>query len=170
MKGLDNLHEDEESTSRGVSPVIGVILMVAITVILAAVIATFVLGLGDQVSDTAPSASWSSSQADNATEDGINVTAVEFRHTGGESIDADDLRINVDLSDGANAEISHTNATSDTVSAGETVRLWIEIADNNGARTIIDDGETADLIWERGGSSSTLTSHTFDGDWGVEDE
>ena len=39
---------------RGVSPVIGVILMVAITVILAAVIATFVLGLGEQVSSTAP--------------------------------------------------------------------------------------------------------------------
>ncbi|ELK55548.1 flagellin-like protein, partial [Haloferax sp. BAB-2207] len=36
-----------------VSPVIGVILMVAITVILAAVIGTFVLGLGDQVGDTA---------------------------------------------------------------------------------------------------------------------
>lgn len=33
---------------RGVSPVIGVILMVAITVILAAVIAAFVLDLGDQ--------------------------------------------------------------------------------------------------------------------------
>ncbi|MEF8887928.1 MAG: type IV pilin N-terminal domain-containing protein, partial [Haloarculaceae archaeon] len=39
---------------RGVSPVIGVILMVAITVILAAVIATFVLGLGEQVSQTSP--------------------------------------------------------------------------------------------------------------------
>lgn len=37
---------DEE---RGVSPVIGVILMVAITVILAAVIASFVLGFGDSV-------------------------------------------------------------------------------------------------------------------------
>ncbi|ELK56003.1 hypothetical protein D320_01493, partial [Haloferax sp. BAB-2207] len=37
--------------SRAVSPVIGVILMVAITVILAAVIGTFVLGLGDQVGD-----------------------------------------------------------------------------------------------------------------------
>jgi flagellin-like protein len=41
---------DKMSTSRnddrGVSPVIGVILMVAITVILAAVIGTFVLGLG----------------------------------------------------------------------------------------------------------------------------
>lgn len=34
---------------RGVSPVIGVILMVAITVILAAVIGTFVLGLGDSI-------------------------------------------------------------------------------------------------------------------------
>jgi len=36
---------------RGVSPVIGVILMVAITVILAAVIASFVLGFGDSVSE-----------------------------------------------------------------------------------------------------------------------
>jgi flagellin-like protein len=38
-----------------VSPVIGVILMVAITVILAAVIASFVLGLGDQ-NNPAPTA------------------------------------------------------------------------------------------------------------------
>ena len=37
----------------GVSPVVGVILMVAITVILAAVIGTFVLGLGDQVQSSA---------------------------------------------------------------------------------------------------------------------
>jgi flagellin-like protein len=36
-----------------VSPVIGVILMVAITVILAAVIGTFVLGLGEQVEQNA---------------------------------------------------------------------------------------------------------------------
>jgi flagellin-like protein len=39
-----------------VSPVIGVILMVAITVILAAVIGTFVLGLGDQVEQNARAA------------------------------------------------------------------------------------------------------------------
>jgi flagellin-like protein len=36
-------------TDRGVSPVVGVILMVAITVILAAVIGTFVLDLGSNV-------------------------------------------------------------------------------------------------------------------------
>ncbi|TKX64810.1 type IV pilin [Halorubrum sp. GN12_10-3_MGM] len=38
---------------RAVSPVIGVILMVAITVILAAVIGTFVLGLGDSIGGAA---------------------------------------------------------------------------------------------------------------------
>lgn len=45
-------HADDD---RAVSPVIGVILMVAITVILAAVIGTFVLGLGENV-ETNPSA------------------------------------------------------------------------------------------------------------------
>ena len=42
-----------KSDDRAVSPVIGVILMVAITVILAAVIGTFVLGLGEGISQGA---------------------------------------------------------------------------------------------------------------------
>lgn len=42
-----------------VSPVIGIVLMVAITVILAAVIGTFVLGLGQSVEDNTPKVSWS---------------------------------------------------------------------------------------------------------------
>jgi archaeal type IV pilus assembly protein PilA len=41
------------SETRAVSPVIGVILMVAITVILAAVIGTFVMGLGNSVNQNA---------------------------------------------------------------------------------------------------------------------
>ena len=45
--------EQKFGDDRAVSPVIGVILMVAITVILAAVIATFVLDLGDQVQGNA---------------------------------------------------------------------------------------------------------------------
>jgi flagellin-like protein len=49
-----NLLSKQDSQNRAVSPVIGVILMVAITVILAAVIATFVLGLGEQVDSQAP--------------------------------------------------------------------------------------------------------------------
>ena len=49
MKPSNLLNTDD----RAVSPVIGVILMVAITVILAAVIGTFVLGLGDQIGGSA---------------------------------------------------------------------------------------------------------------------
>lgn len=47
---IQNLFNKED---RAVSPVIGVILMVAITVILAAVIGTFVLGLGSNVQQNA---------------------------------------------------------------------------------------------------------------------
>ena len=47
------IHAPDEGNERGVSPVIGVILMVAITVILAAVIAAFVLDLGQGVDSEA---------------------------------------------------------------------------------------------------------------------
>ncbi|MFC4357234.1 type IV pilin N-terminal domain-containing protein [Halobium salinum] len=72
---------------RAVSPVIGVILMVAITVILAAVIGTFVLGLGEQVGPSAPQASFSFDQA------GSDVT---ISHDGGDKIEGADLEIRVD--------------------------------------------------------------------------
>ena len=52
LSGLFN----SEGEDRGVSPVIGVILMVAITVILAAVIGAFVLGLGDDLGSSGPTA------------------------------------------------------------------------------------------------------------------
>ncbi|QCP92853.1 type IV pilin [Haloarcula marismortui] len=72
-----------------VSPVIGVILMVAITVILAAVIATFVLGLGDQVSNTAPQASFSTDY--DSSGGGGSEGAVTITHDGGDSIKGSNL-------------------------------------------------------------------------------
>ncbi|SDJ52616.1 flagellin N-terminal-like domain-containing protein [Halovenus aranensis] len=51
---IRNLFNEDDA----VSPVIGVILMVAITVILAAVIASFVLGLGDTAGETQPTVTW----------------------------------------------------------------------------------------------------------------
>ena len=73
---------------RAVSPVIGVILMVAITVILAAVIGTFVLGLGDQLGDTAPQASF--------TVEDVNSSNITFVKTGGQDIDKSNLVLSVD--------------------------------------------------------------------------
>ena len=74
MKGLFDGGED-----RGVSPVIGVILMVAITVILAAVIGAFVLGLGDNMGDSGPQASLSF--------DGDTTNDVTITHNGGDDLE-----------------------------------------------------------------------------------
>ncbi len=51
---LSKLFNDDKA----VSPTIGVIRMVAMTMILAAVIGTFVLGLGDSIGENGPSASY----------------------------------------------------------------------------------------------------------------
>ncbi|WP_154018459.1 type IV pilin [Halolamina rubra] len=70
---------------RGVSPVIGVILMVAITVILAAVIGTFVLGLGDSL-EQAPQA-----QLDAEYESTNNN--IVLNHNGGDTLAMGDISI-----------------------------------------------------------------------------
>jgi flagellin-like protein len=83
--------------NRAVSPVIGVILMVAITVILAAVIGAFVLEIGDQ-QETAPSTSFSTEQYrvlscwnyyNGGANDKIrqNFTVAEVDHSGGDVLE-----------------------------------------------------------------------------------
>lgn len=67
-------------TEDAVSPVIGVILMVAITVILAAVIAAFVFGMGPP--EQAPQASLRASAANDA--DGDNY--IKLEHQGGDIV------------------------------------------------------------------------------------
>jgi len=88
---------------RGVSPVIGVILMVAITVILAAVIGTFVLGLGDSL-EQAPQA-----QLDAEVTSGPNL---EVSHNGGDSIPKTEIRITVE--DATNDFTSDGSGTDET--------------------------------------------------------
>ena len=69
-----NLKSAFQDSERAVSPVIGVILMVAITVILAAVIGTFVLGLGDSLGQNANAGV---SVDKNATNSSATVTLVD---------------------------------------------------------------------------------------------
>ena len=74
-----------------VSPVIGVILMVAITVILAAVIASFVLGLGNQAQQGAPTSTigFSYDQIDQANDEGT----LKISHDGGDTLEAQNLYV-----------------------------------------------------------------------------
>ncbi|ELZ39322.1 flagellin domain-containing protein [Halorubrum saccharovorum DSM 1137] len=112
-----------QDSDRAVSPVIGVILMVAITVILAAVIGTFVLGLGDQLGDSTPQASFDIDGVDTAGNGTIDVSK-----TGGQDLAFSDLRVVVETNGSSTeydlAEISAEDnwRTADTavVNANDT--------------------------------------------------
>jgi flagellin-like protein len=160
MKLTQLLQEDD-----AVSPVIGVILMVAITVILAAVIGTFVLGLGSQVSQTTPQASFT---FDNGS------SALSVTHEGGESLTGENTeqveivnegsRVNVyptsSLSSSSNywASSDGTNAivdlSSNSISAGNTV-----FVDNSGFAS----DEEIRVTWNsaNGETSATLGRYTL---------
>jgi len=124
-----NLIDDEKA----VSPVIGVILMVAITVILAAVIGTFVLGLGDQVQSTTPQASFGFDQSTenfdyNVDNDETAVETLTITHESGDSIPESNLRVSVegDTAFDADEEDGSTDGVWDgteEVSAGSSVRI-----------------------------------------------
>lgn len=85
------LRSDEEA----MTPVIGIILMVAVTVILAAVIASFVLGMGSSV-DTVPQASFSfeyNDGGDGNFDSPVDGDTVTITHRGGGAIDVDRLTL-----------------------------------------------------------------------------
>ena len=127
MFGLE-LNTDE----KGVSPVIGVILMVAITVILAAVIGTFVLNLGGSVSETpqAPlTADIDASYSNSAPSDGNDVegsVTVKMLNTGNVDsveIDGDDSKFTVSASGSASATDTDSDGDNEGVlnAAGDSV-------------------------------------------------
>ena len=162
---LKQFFDDEDA----VSPVIGVILMVAITVILAAVIATFVLGLGEQISETSPNTSFSLDYENSGpAEDswGGNPTATSgsldgnltITHSGGPNINAEQLSIagsSRDFSGSGNswADTNGIGGTSDPqyapgdeVSAGDSIVVGVS------------GGDTVSIVWENeeGAESSVL--------------
>ena len=122
------------SETRAVSPVIGVILMVAITVILAAVIGTFVLGLGDSLGDNQPTAQISA----DITEFGDNEARLTLEHNGGDSIDTDALRVVVD-GNAEDARAENTSVFSSRFSVGDSESTEFGGDDVGGDRTEQDE-------------------------------
>ncbi|WP_135855042.1 type IV pilin [Halorussus salinus] len=141
---LKALFEDDGA----VSPVIGVILMVAITVILAAVIGTFVLGLGDRVSQAQPNAQFSFEYGNNGSADFTNIT-----HDGGEGVESSQLSVqiggNTMWTDGETKNVSTDTWSGSKITAGATVEIHDE-EDGD-----IEDGETVKVIWTASGSDKT---------------
>jgi len=148
-----------DSEERAVSPVIGVILMVAITVILAAVIASFVLGLGQQ-QDVAPTSTFEFNyDSDNSeltiTATGGDTVLVEELYVRGNDAlkDANQGQWNVDgPSDGGlEGDASTTIDGNSAVASGDSVTL-----DNAN----VESDYVARVVWEAtsGSSSSELAS------------
>ncbi len=140
---------------RAVSPVIGVILMVAITVILAAVIGTFVLGLGDQVQSTTPQASFG---FDTGSANDSGAYNVSVTHETGDSIDATELNVSVNGS-------TSTWASNGEVSAGSTFEIGTsEVAESDrDLEAWAASGDTVRVIYNNpdADSSSTLAKRTI---------
>ncbi len=142
---------------RAVSPVIGVILMVAITVILAAVIGTFVLGLGDQVQSTTPQASFGFDTADNKQY--VNIT-----HESGDTIEATSVNITAttainstgdgDAVSGANSYTWAAVTDDSEISAGSTASV--------GSQGAGFGGETVRVIYNNPDSDSSSTLGKFE--------
>lgn len=157
-----NLKSAFDGDDRGVSPVIGVILMVAITVILAAVIGSFVLDLGDSV-QSAPQATFNyeTSEAANGTITNITVT-----HEGGDSIDTARLQATGAVADGSAPVLFRGNISGDDseLTAGEEIVIG---TGSNGAGNVTgEEGDTVRIVFtaEGGGSSNIISTFTLPSD------
>ena len=121
---------------RAVSPVIGVILMVAITVILAAVIGAFVLGLGGETQET-PQASLSFTIGD-------DDETVDIEHRGGDTIQTNEVNMTI----GGN-DVTGNLTDTDSISTGDTVIVENDSTVNSGDRVVIIHNPTDGQIASR---------------------
>ncbi|WP_135826267.1 type IV pilin [Halorussus ruber] len=150
---LKALFEDDSA----VSPVIGVILMVAITVILAAVIGTFVLGLGQNIQSTAPQASFSFEFQQDAAAN--NNAIVSIIHDGGDTLEGGQLTTKVDgdaVSSSSDFSYKDGDAWGSEIAAGSTEKV---VKTGTGTDW---SGETVEVIWksDSGENSATVGEST----------
>jgi flagellin-like protein len=157
---------------RAVSPVIGVILMVAITVILAAVIGSFVLGLGD-ATESAPQAQFT---FEFDGDKHLNIT-----HTGGDAIEADNLNVTSSVAIGLSEEpdgvyndsnygtdIEATDANSANLVASTEFDSGTTIDAGTTIYVVTSDtetfaGKTVRVVWSSPNSDGTATIARWDG-------
>jgi flagellin-like protein len=121
MKYLGIFHRDQ----RGVSPIIGVILMVAITVVMGAVIAGFAYGyLG--TTTKAPTVALSVID-DPSTDDQLLI-----KHNGGESIGADEWKCSITEDKESTTEFNEQDETGENAISTGTV---LTITEETGSGT-----------------------------------
>lgn len=139
---LPNFEGDD---TRGVSPVIGVILMVAITVILAAVIGAFVLDLGSNLGSTGP-------QTQLTAQQGSSPGDIVVNHKGGDALQVSEVKVQLNGTAVDSGNLTWGSDSSSEFTVGE--KLTIN-ADNV---TDVTTGDTVELTIVHEPSQSILLS------------
>ena len=138
------------SAEGGVSPVIGVMLMLAITIIIASTVAAFAGGASTGF-EKAPSASLS--VYCDGSGDNFNII---FEHLGGDPVSSADLKIVTWIDDGnGNVFKSNHTAKSPRSSSSEEVRLPYAY-DSQGGISADTGSEFGDAVWKPGTVAGTL--------------
>lgn len=129
--------------NKAVSPVIGVILMVAITVILAAAIGSSVFGQG--TTESAPQANFDIKAVGLAANTSGNDATVRIEHLGGSLVHFDDnkiTKVTATVEDESSVEIDATGLGDFDVGSVQTLKL---ISADDGTNVDVADGETVNI-------------------------
>lgn len=141
---LRKLFTDE----RAVSPVVGVALLIAIAVILAAVIGAVVLGLGTTGAETP--------QAQLGYDYDAGNNYIDVKHQGGEPLAADEFVV---VENGAKENLYDETSdlgSDDEFTAGQTITL----GDGTGSHTY--GGDTVSLVWQDPNGDSETVLEEFE--------
>lgn len=141
-----------------VSSVLGVVLMVAVTIVLAAVIGTFVLGIGEELTDPSPRVVFEYSMD---VDDGPGNSSVVVLHSNGDQFDRQNVEITID------GDLAYVNGrTQGQYSAGGggwPVRVTagdrLEIEDSGSQ---IESGDMLRIIWNDGEHASIIGEQRID--------
>ncbi|APX98627.1 type IV pilin [Natronorubrum daqingense] len=134
---MTDTHRQTRETNRAVSPIIGVVLLIGITIVLSAVVAVFALeAIQDQHEQDAQP--WDEQPPEATFDiDRIGDDAL-VTYTGGEEIDATEIAVAGDLNSSAQFD-------GDTVTNGETVM-----------KPVTADNATVRVVWSTAYSEETL--------------
>ena len=121
----------ENRKDDAVSPVIGVMLMLVVTIVIAAVVVMFSTGLtGD--TKTTPTAMFEVSGMDTFSGPyGEELIYLNIRHKGGDAIPLSDLKINLEQVGGENSGMIRTYTASDSLTNMDTSYAEWSVADPN---------------------------------------
>ena len=147
MKANKRFSKDEEA----VSPVIGVILMVAITVILAAVIAAFVFNMGGSLNQAPPTVSISATN--NAADSDYDIKIV---HSGGDLLKGTEWKISV-VDEGTTPLYIDTHAGDDFAVGG-----MINMAGQSDPLVLDHNFTSCSTPWEYGADVLLVQGSKYD--------